>query len=40
MITLHGPLDDDQRAKLAEIADETPVTKTVRAELRTTIQQT
>ena len=42
VITLHGPLDDDQRAKLAEIAEKTPVTKAVRAgtEIRTTIQQT
>lgn len=41
MITLHGPLDDDQRATLAEIAEKTPVTKAVRAgtEIRTTIQQ-
>jgi putative redox protein len=36
LITLHG-VDDDQRAKLAEIAEKTPVTKAVRAgtELRT-----
>ena len=42
LITLHGPLGDDQRAKLAEIAEKTPVTKAVRAgtEIRTTIQQT
>ena len=42
MITLHGPLDDDQHANLAEIAEKTPVTKAVRAgtEIRTTIQQT
>jgi putative redox protein len=42
MITLHGPLNDDQRAKLAEIAEKTPVTKAVRAgtEIRTTIHQT
>jgi putative redox protein len=41
VITLHGPLDDDQRAKLAEIAEKTPVTKAVRAgtEIRTTIDQ-
>ena len=41
-ITLHGPLDHAQRAKLAEIAEKTPVTKAVRAgtEIRTTIQQT
>jgi putative redox protein len=31
VITLRGPLDDDQRAKLAEIAEKTPVTKAVRA---------
>ena len=39
VITLHGPLDDDQRAKLAEIAEKTPVTKAVRAgtEIRTTV---
>ena len=37
LITLHG-VDDDQRAKLAEIAEKTPVTKAVRAgtEIRTT----
>ena len=31
-------VDDDQRAKLAEIAEKTPVTRTVRAgtEIRTT----
>ena len=36
LITLHG-VDDDQRAKLAEIADKTPVTRAVRAgtEIRT-----
>ena len=36
LITLHG-VDDDQRAKLAEIAERTPVTKAVRAgtEIRT-----
>ena len=41
MITLRGPLDDDQPGKLAEIAEKTPVTKAVRAgtEIRTTIQQ-
>ena len=33
-ITLHGPLDDEQRAKLAEIAEKTPVTKAVRARNR------
>jgi putative redox protein len=38
-IVLHGALDDDQRAKLAEIAEKTPVTKAVRAgtEIRTTV---
>ena len=38
---LRGPLDDDQRGKLAEIAEKTPVTKVVPAgtEIRTTIQQ-
>ena len=37
LITLHG-VDEDQRAKLAEIADKTPVTRAVRAgtEIRTT----
>jgi putative redox protein len=37
LITLHG-VDDDQRAKLAEIAERTPVTRAVRAgtEIRTT----
>jgi putative redox protein len=37
LITLHG-VDDDQRAKLAEIAERTPVTKAVRTgtEIRTT----
>jgi putative redox protein len=36
LITLHG-VDDDQRAKLAEIAERTPVTRAVRAgtEIRT-----
>jgi putative redox protein len=40
-ITLRGPLDDDQRARLAEIAEKTPVTKAVRAgtEIRTTIDR-
>jgi putative redox protein len=38
-ITVHGELVDDQRARLAEIADKTPVTKAVRAgtDIRTTI---
>jgi len=37
LITLHG-VDEDQRAKLAEIAQKTPVTRAVRAgtEIRTT----
>ena len=40
-ITLHGPLDDGQCAKLAEIAEKTPVTKAVRAstEIRTTVDK-
>ena len=40
LITVHG-VDDDQRAKLAEIAERTPVTKAVRAgtEIRTTVTQ-
>lgn len=40
-ITLLGPLDDDQRARLAEIAEKTPVTRAVRAgtEIRTTIDR-
>jgi putative redox protein len=40
LITVHG-VDDDQRAKLAEIAERTPVTKAVRAgtEIRTTVNQ-
>jgi putative redox protein len=39
LITLHG-VDDDQRAKLAEIAEKTPVTMAVRAgtEIRTTTE--
>jgi putative redox protein len=39
-ITLRGPLDDDQRARLAEIAEKTPVTNAVRAgtEIRTTVE--
>jgi putative redox protein len=39
-ITLRGPLDDDQRARLAEIAERTPVTTAVRGgtEIRTTIE--
>jgi putative redox protein len=40
-ITLRGPLDDDQHARLAEIAEKTPVTRAVRAgtEIRTTIDR-
>jgi putative redox protein len=40
-ITLHGPLDDGQCAKLAEMAEKTPVTKAVRAgtEIRTTVDK-
>jgi putative redox protein len=39
VITLHGSLEDEHRAKLAEIAEKTPVTKAVRAgtEIRTTV---
>jgi putative redox protein len=39
-ITLRGPLDDDQRAALAGIADKTPVTTAVRAgtETRATVR--
>jgi putative redox protein len=38
-ITLRGPLEDGQRARLAEVAEKTPVTKAVRAgtEIRTTV---
>jgi len=38
-ITLRGPLEDDQRARLTEVAEKTPVTRAVRAgtETRTTI---
>jgi putative redox protein len=41
VITLHGPLDDDQRAGLTAIAEKTPVTVAVRAgtEIRTTIDR-
>ena len=40
-ITLRGPLEDDQRARLAEIAEKTPVTRAVRGgiEIRTTVDQ-
>jgi putative redox protein len=39
-ITLRGPLENDQRARLAEIAEKTPVTRAVRAgtEIRTTVE--
>jgi len=39
LITVHG-VNDDQRAKLAEVAEKTPVTKAVRAgtEIRTTTE--
>jgi putative redox protein len=38
-ITLHGLLDEAQRAKLAEVAQKTPVTWVVRSgtEIRTTV---
>ena len=37
-ITLRGAMDDEQRARLAEIAERTPVTKAIKAgtEIRTT----
>ena len=40
-ITLHGPLDDEQRTKLTEIAEKTPVTKAIRAgtDIRTTVEK-
>ena len=40
-VTLRGPLGDDQRARLAEVAEKTPVTRAVRAgtEIRTTVDQ-
>ena len=40
-ITVRGPLEDDQRARLAEIAEKTPVTRAVRAgtEIRTTVER-
>jgi putative redox protein len=40
-ITLRGPLGDDQRTRLAEIAEKTPVTRTARAgtEIRTTVER-
>ena len=38
-VTLRGPLENDQRARLAEIAEKTPVTRAVRGgtEIRTTV---
>jgi putative redox protein len=33
-ITLHGPLDGDQRARLLEIADKCPVHRTLTSEIR------
>ena len=38
-ITVRGPLEHDQRARLAEIAEKTPVTRAVRAgtEIRTAV---
>jgi len=38
VISLHGSLDDEQRTKIAEIAEKTPVTRAVRpgTEIRTT----
>jgi uncharacterized OsmC-like protein len=40
-ITLRGPLEGDQRARLVEIAEKTPVTRAVRAgtEIRTTVER-
>jgi putative redox protein len=40
-IILRGPLGDDQRTRLAEIAEKTPVTRAVRAgtEIRTTVER-
>jgi putative redox protein len=42
VITVRGPLEDDHRRKLAEIAEKTPVTKAVRAgtDIRTTLRST
>jgi putative redox protein len=36
---LHGPLEEAQRARLAEVAEKTPVTRAVRSgtEIRTTV---
>jgi len=38
-ITLHGPLDEAQRATLAEVAQKTPVTRAIcsGSEIRTTV---
>ena len=40
-ITVRGPLEDDQRARLAEVAERTPVTRAVRVgtEIRTTVER-
>ena len=40
-VKLYGPLDDDQRTKLAEIAEKTPVTRAIRAgtEIHTTLDR-
>jgi putative redox protein len=40
-ISLRGPLEDDQRARLSEIAEKAPVTRAVRAgtEIRTTVER-
>ena len=40
-VTLRGPLENDQRARLAEIAEKTPVTRAGRAgtEIRTTVER-
>jgi putative redox protein len=40
-VTLRGSLENDQRARLAEIAEKTPVTRAVRAgtEIRTTVER-
>jgi len=40
-ISLRGPLEDDQWARLSEIAEKTPVTRAVRAgtEIRTTVER-
>jgi putative redox protein len=40
-IVLRGPLEDDQQARLADVAEKTPVTRAVRAgsEIRTTVDR-